>query len=194
MVRRINSVYQALAKPNALGNSPRITPRLWHREVFDGLPPVAYYAGHYRGFDAARPCLFQDVQFGQNGKHKGTAKIHVRGEMSRLQFRYVKWLEELDRRQQSVSIVPSTKRAECVLLIALAVAQFIQVHPFINGNGRTSRIIINFFLIRFGMRPMQDYPRPPDPYLSVLDVALSGQYAPLCDYILTSAYPIRSST
>ena len=45
--------------------------------------------------------------------------------------------------------------AHCVL---------VRIHPFVNGNGRTSRACINYFLSRFGYLPMS-LDRPAGAYL-----------------------------
>ena len=52
-----------------------------------------------------------------------------------------------------------------VELTAWAHGEWIQIHPFANGNGRTARLLANYVLIRFGFGPaLTIRPRPDQPY------------------------------
>jgi hypothetical protein len=53
------------------------------------------------------------------------------------------------------------------LLAALHV-RFEQIHPFLDGNGRTGRLVLNLLLIRLGYPPAIIYKRDRGPYLTAL--------------------------
>src|SRR5208283_1002833 len=116
-------------------------------------------------------------------------KETVRGEMWRYLFKFSKWLDDLDGRIAATANADDAN-ALGIAGIAFVVGNFIQIHPFLNGNGRVSRLLASFLLLRFGMPPMQEYPRPPDDaYESVNAAAMVGDFGPLIEYILKSAYP-----
>jgi hypothetical protein len=51
-----------------------------------------------------------------------------------------------------------------ILLAARAHARWVEIHPFVNGNGRTARMWANWILVRYGvpafvrLRPRPDLP------------------------------------
>ena len=58
-------------------------------------------------------------------------------------------------------------------------ARFGQVHPFIDGNGRTSRLVLNLILVRLGFPPALIYKGDRARYLAALERADAGDPAPL---------------
>lgn len=68
---------------------------------------------------------------------------------------------------------------------AWAHAEWVRIHPFVNGNGRTSRLIGNAILVRYGLRPVfRLRPRPRGSYASAAIHAMSGDHRALADYLL----------
>ncbi len=53
-------------------------------------------------------------------------------------------------------------RAEHVDCLLYAHYEFIRIHPFNNGNGRTGRIFMNLISLKFGYRPLALYYREGD--------------------------------
>ena len=52
-----------------------------------------------------------------------------------------------------------------VELAAWAHGEWVRIHPFANGNGRTARLLANYVLVRFGFGPaLTIRPRPDQPY------------------------------
>jgi len=58
-------------------------------------------------------------------------------------------------------------------------ARFEQVHPFLDGNGRTGRLVLNLLLVRLGYPPAIIYKRDRTRYLAALRRADEGDHGPL---------------
>jgi hypothetical protein len=58
-------------------------------------------------------------------------------------------------------------------------AQFERIHPFIDGNGRTGRLLTNLLLVRLGFPPAIIYQRDRRRYLFALRRADQGDHGPL---------------
>lgn len=83
------------------------------------------------------------------------------------------------------SVVLRLKAA--VQLAAFSAGSIIQIHPFLNGNGRMARLTANFFLNRYGFRmPFYiDRPGPGTDYVAASDAAmLTGNFGPLANYLV----------
>ena len=57
--------------------------------------------------------------------------------------------------------------------------RFEQVHPFLDGNGRTGRLLLNLILVRLGYPPAIIYKRDRSRYLGALQKADRGESGPL---------------
>lgn len=57
--------------------------------------------------------------------------------------------------------------------------RFEQIHPFLDGNGRTGRLVLNLILVRLGYPPAVIYKRDRSRYLQALRQADSGLPSPL---------------
>jgi hypothetical protein len=57
--------------------------------------------------------------------------------------------------------------------------QFEQVHPFIDGNGRTGRLALNLMLVRLGYPPVVIFKKQRETYLSCMHKADRGDVGPL---------------
>jgi hypothetical protein len=62
-------------------------------------------------------------------------------------------------------------------------ARFEQVHPFLDGNGRSGRLILNLLLVRLGLPPMIVYKRDRTRYLAALRRADKGDVGPLGEFL-----------
>lgn len=62
-------------------------------------------------------------------------------------------------------------------------SQFEQVHPFLDGNGRTGRLALNLILVRLGYPPVVIFKRQRDAYLAALGKSDAGDFGPLGELI-----------
>lgn len=67
--------------------------------------------------------------------------------------------------------------------IAAAHAAFEKIHPFIDGNGRCGRLVLNLVLVRFGYPPVIIYKRDRAKYLRSLRRSDAGDPGPLGELI-----------
>jgi hypothetical protein len=82
-------------------------------------------------------------------------------------------------------LVPNDRALKLAHILAHLVGRFIQIHPFLDGNGRTSRLVWAWGLLRFGL-PIQARiaPRPGFPYSVIMQSCMQGDFAPLTLHVL----------
>lgn len=71
-------------------------------------------------------------------------------------------------------------------LVADHHARFERIHPFLDGNGRTGRLVTNLILLRFGYPPALIYKRDRDRYLRALRRADQGDSGALAEMVARS--------
>ncbi len=155
--------------------------RTWHYGVFRQFVPLHYYAGNFRGDPLpGRECLAQNVVV---GGIPGTHFPFVTRDVSNLLQQYSQSVTRLEIRWP---ILTPKERAEFLaILLAEFVGGFIQIHPFLNGNGRLSRYIWRYVFYRFNVPPQCCvHPRPAQPYSTIMSAAMKGDYRPLAAYAL----------
>jgi hypothetical protein len=84
------------------------------------------------------------------------------------------------------SLVTITADANPVEALAAAHAAFERTHPFLDGNGRTGRLLLNLLLVRLGYPPAIVYTRDRNRYLRALRRADSGDPGPLGELVARS--------
>lgn len=80
----------------------------------------------------------------------------------------------------------STTSQEHLECLTFAHYEFIRIHPFNNGNGRTGRIVMNLVALKFGYRPLELYHREGDSrkiYIDAMKSADKGNFEPLTTLI-----------
>jgi Fic family protein len=133
-----------------------------HREV---MTPVWNVAPHPDAYDAESPGNWRqhNIQaFG--GGMRPPDHTDVRWHMS-------DWVESVNGIEKSPGLI-AEKVARCHV-------DFERIHPFIDGNGRTGRLLTNLLLVRLGYPPAIIYQRDRKRYLAALQEADEGEIGPL---------------
>lgn len=65
---------------------------------------------------------------------------------------------------------------------------FEQVHPFLDGNGRTGRLLLNLVMVRLGYPPVIIFKRQRDAYLTAMQRADAGDCGALGELIARAMY------
>lgn len=76
--------------------------------------------------------------------------------------------------------------SEIPLTLARIHNQFEKIHPFVDGNGRTGRLVLNLVLVRLGFPPAIIFKREREKYLQGLDQADHGDPGRLAEQIARS--------
>jgi Fic family protein len=84
------------------------------------------------------------------------------------------WLDDVHRISTSARTIES---------LAAAHHRFEQIHPFLDGNGRTGRLLMNLVFVRLGYAPAIVYKRDRTKYLQALRKADSGDPGQLGEMI-----------
>ncbi len=85
------------------------------------------------------------------------------------------WIDQANNLQARSVIFPEQ--------LASLHCRFEQIHPFIDGNGRTGRLVLNLLLVRLGYPPAIIYKNHRDQYLRALRRADSGDPGALGEFI-----------
>jgi Fic family protein len=99
--------------------------------------------------------------------------------------RMTDWVEQVCRLPGSVTDTGGGALMEAVGAIH---GEFERTHPFIDGNGRTGRLLLNLVLVRLGLPPVVIMKRQRDTYLAALRRADRGDAGPLGELLARSMY------
>lgn len=165
----------------------RVTPTLkrvreWHAVMMQGLDTEdPDYVGRFRGTPGF-PALAADVEI---AGVLGTPYADVDAEAQAFESRVQAVVAALDAMYPTPDALDDDGRKAVIELAAYAHAEWVRIHPFINGNGRTSRIWANLIMQRYGMPPVLVLrPRPSGRnYAGAASACMSGDWAPLAAYI-----------
>jgi hypothetical protein len=157
--------------------------KTWHTRIFSRVVPLSYYAGNYRSIEEGLPCLSQDVEV---GGISGARFQDVPQLMNELSDEVRAWIISTDKYVSS-NPTPENRTKAVLQLAALYAGKFVRIHPFINGNGRMSRLIANYVLTRYQYPPpyYDPYPRPGGDYASAGAACMIGNLVPLYQYLLS---------
>ena len=162
--------------------SPSISlPQEWHRGFYAGCQlPVAYYVGEFRDADENFPELVgYEVTA---GGFPGSMSADVPMELKRFETAIKRAVSKLDAEIPPTSVPESPGVLGSVLtLAAWAHGEWVRIHPFANGNGRTARLWANWCLVRYGLAPVVRLkPRPEGtPYGLAAQASMMGNHRPM---------------
>jgi hypothetical protein len=149
--------------------------RQWHALTMDGLQaPDASHVGRFRG----EPGLeFVGVRVNSSD---GTPPRDVADELDMFLAKLATALEALDREIPGGAVPTSEDRLNAVLEVCgWAHAEWVRIHPFVDGNGRTGRLWVNCIAMRYRLPPfMRLRPRPGAEYGDAGAQAMEGDWRP----------------
>jgi hypothetical protein len=155
----------------AEARGPLTTPavRGWHQRAYDGCRvPDPVYVGRYRGKD--HPSLVDyEVGIGPDlvdgwPERMGVPAAQVDRAITVFFAAVGRALEVLDA-ALPVGRPPQTfdELAEVVAVVASVHGEWVRIHPFVNGNGRTARLLAAHVSLRYGLPVFVTLkPRPDD--------------------------------
>lgn len=86
----------------------------------------------------------------------------------------------------------STTEQDHLECLAFAHYEFVRIHPFNNGNGRTGRIVMNLVALKLGYQPLELYHREGDSrkiYIDAMKSADKGNFEVLTTLIRKEMIP-----
>ena len=182
--RPIEANVQRLLTEIASGAAERRPPSVaqaqqWHRELYEGIPrPFDYYAGEVRDGDRRFPELIgYEVHVAGN---PGTPSAMVPAELDRFELGAQRACALLDAEiapgADAQALTP--RRLHGVLtLCAVLHGEWVRIHPFANGNGRTARLWANWAALRYELPPFVTIkPRPGRPYAAAAMASIRGDH------------------
>ena len=150
----------------------------WHRAIYVGVQlPEPYFAGEIRDSDPRFPELYgYEVRV---GGVLGVRSKDVPGELALLETRLRTICARLD-----AAIPAGTTPSDAATYLAVintcanAHGEWIRIHPFANGNGRTARLWATWLGLRYGLPPFVEVkPRPAgQPYAAAAAASMHGNH------------------
>lgn len=156
-------------------SAPRLeTVRRWHKTSMRGLAvPGPALVGKFRGERG-----LEDVEV-RIGSHFGVAAVEVAAALASFEQTLKRVVVRLDELIPVGADLNADQLAAVVDLCAWVHAEWLRIHPFANGNGRTARLWANSLAMRYGLPPfVRLRPRPDDGYGAAGELAMSGDWSP----------------
>ena len=150
------------------------TARQWHAESLRGLAvPDARYVGRFRG----EPGL-EKVQVHVGGRF-GVAARDVASALAAFERTIQPVITRLDALILADTDPNADQLAAILEVCAWVHAEWIRIHPFANGNGRTARLWVNSIAMRYNLPPfLRLRPRPDAGYGNAGAEAMRGNWQP----------------
>ena len=147
--------------------------RRWQRFFMQGLKAEPRYVGAFRG----EPGLERTGV--KIGRFRGSPAARVADELKDFEKVIQAAVAELDR-NIPIGRKLNPDQFDAVLdLCAWAHAEWVRIHPFANGNGRTARLWTTFLAVRYGLPPfVRLRPRPNEGYEEAGAKAMQGDWNP----------------
>jgi fido (protein-threonine AMPylation protein) len=162
IAQNIARILAELAATAAARQAPTVAMATdWHRRIYEGVAlPIDYYAGHVRDSDPAYPELIgYEVTV---GARPGVPSPDVPQALEHFETTAQATVATAD-----ALIAPGERpqhfdALHAVLNLCAGLhGEWIRIHPFANGNGRTARLWANWAALRYGLPPfVRLRPRP----------------------------------
>jgi Fic family protein len=172
--RNLASILEEIVDRANLRETPSIElARDWQRRLMQGLNAEARYVGAFRG----EPGLEKTGV--KIGDYRGTPAAQVKEDLKNFEQTLQAVVKQLDRALPVGKKLDADQRDAVIDLCAWAHAEWIRIHPFANGNGRTARLWANFLAVRYGLPPfIRLRPRPDEGYGDAGAKAMQGDWQP----------------
>lgn len=147
----------------------------WHAGTMAGLKvPNSAWVGSFRGEKG-----LETVGVVIGGK-PGVSAASVKAELGIFEKALQKDIAKLDNDYPSSKALDVKGLAEVVDLAAWAHSEWVRIHPFANGNGRTARLLANFIFVRYDIGPVvQVRPRPTGKYEKAAAECMLKDHTPM---------------
>jgi Fic family protein len=150
------------------------TARSWHRGIMEGLvPPDPTLVGRFRGETG-----LEDYNV-RVGDLPGAGAPEVSAELAEFDRKLRLAITELDEIIKPGQDLTGDDLQAILTLCAWAHSEWVRIHLFADGNGRTARLWVNSIAMRYGLPPfLRIRPRPNDRYGRVSAAAMQGNWRP----------------
>jgi hypothetical protein len=148
--------------------------RGWQLDMMRGLiPPDPELVGRFRG-EAGLENYNVKV-----GDLPGVQASDVSSELAEFDRKLRQAVAELDHLIKPGEDLTADDLAAVLTLSAWAHSEWVRIHPFANGNGRTARLWVNSLAMRYGLPPfLRIRPRPDRGYDRAASSAMQGDWRP----------------
>lgn len=148
--------------------------RGWQRDIMQGLVlPDPKLVGRFRGEAGLTNC---NVKVGEL---LGVWAPDVSVELAELDRKLRMAVAELDFLIKPGEDLTADVLAAVITLCAWVHSEWVRIHPFANGNGRTARLWVNSLAMRYGLPPfLRIRPRPDGGYSHASAAAMQGNWRP----------------
>ena len=148
--------------------------RAWHVATMQNLTvDDPRFVGGFRGEQGLENI---EVRVGRNS---GVASEEVSAALHNFEKELQVRVAQLDRMIRPNDELDVAKLAAVVELCAWVHAEWVRIHPFANGNGRTARLWANSLAMRYGLPPfVRLRPRPDGGYGKAGEQAMNGDWEP----------------
>lgn len=178
LIRNIVQLLESIEQDTLQRNPPTVeAARRWQSGIMQGLEADdPKYVGAFRG-----EAGLESVQIHVDWVF-GVAAPEVADVLSVFERRLQLVVSHLDR-LIAPGAEPNSDQANVVIdLCAWTHAEWVRIHPFANGNGRTARLWANSLALHYGLPPFLSVrPRPGSDYEIACAKAMQGDWEPTVD-------------
>ena len=173
--RNLGKVLDEIARSAQWREFPTLaSAKRWQSLLMKNLTvPVERFVGAFRG-----ELGLEKIQV-RVGVHYGVDTAEVADELAEFERKLHALLRELDTMLPTGQELDTDQLAAVVDLCAWVHAEWVRIHPFANGNGRTARLWANFIAMRYELPPfVRLRPRPNFGYEEASAKAMHGDWKP----------------
>ncbi|MBF6604794.1 MAG: Fic family protein [Chloroflexi bacterium] len=181
IIANLQSLWPLIEADSSTRPKPSVATALeWHRRIYDGVAvPHPDYVGQVRDSDPLFPCLIDyEVAVGSSRAVRARDVPAALDAFVSATSAVVMALDAAVPPARVPSAPPVV--AAIVRLCAYAHGEWIRIHPFADGNGRTARIWANWIAVRYGLPPfVRIKPRPDDVlFAGATEMSMRGDHRP----------------